>query len=98
MLRGRRLVLFHFLKELLDTLSAFFGVIECKVKIGQAPELQALDQLVANEPGSVLERFYGASLLFRIARAHRNKDACMLHVRLNADFADNDIAFEARIL
>ena len=95
-LRGG-LVLFHFLEKLLDPEGALFGNVEREVQFGQAAHLQALDELVANVTGSVLERFNGAILLLGIIRTHDNEDTRMLHVRLNTDFTDADMALEAGI-
>src|SRR5579859_1075480 len=97
LLGGGRLVFFHFLEQLLDAQRALFGKIEREVKFRQAAHLQTLDELVANITGRMFERFDGAIPFLGIAGTHNDKYARVLHVRLNANFAHADVAFEARI-
>jgi len=85
------------LEELLDALDMLLGEIEGEVEVGQAAQLKALDELVADEAGSVFKRLDGVGLLFGVFGADTDEDAGVLHVGLHADFADADIAFEARV-
>ena len=88
----------HLLQELFDAFDVFLRKIEGEVEIGQTPELKALDEFMANKAGSVLESLDGVGLFLGVFGADAHEDAGVLHVRLYADFADADIAFEARVL
>jgi hypothetical protein len=89
---------FHLLEELLDTLHVFLRKVEGEVQIGKAAELEALDELVANEAAGVFEGLNGVGLLFGVLGSDADENAGMFHVGLHADLADTDVALEAWIL
>src|SRR5713226_5936317 len=95
--RCRRLVLLHFFQELLDALDVLLREIQSKVQLRQTAKLQAFDDLAADIAGSMFQRLDGVVLLLAGA-AHIDEHAGVLHVRLDAHFADHDHPFEAGIL
>jgi hypothetical protein len=72
-------VLFHFFEDLIDALGVFLGIVEGEVQFGDAAELQAFDNFVADEIGGVFESFDGA-LLFGLRAACAYQDASVAHV------------------
>ena len=83
-------------EELVDAGGVVFGVIQGEVKIGNAAELQAFEDFVANKTDSVLESFEGAFLLFFCA-ARADEDAGIAAVGSEADLVDDHGNFKARI-
>src|ERR1700733_13968614 len=95
--RSRRLVFLHLVQKLLDALDMFLRRIQREMHIRQAPQLQPLDQLAANKSCRMLQRL-DCVALFLVRPFHADKHACMFHIRLYANLAHDDAAFEPRIL
>src|SRR5580693_1638195 len=95
--RSRRLVFLHLVQKLLDALDMFLRRIQREMHIRQAPQLQPLDQLAANKSCRMLQRL-DCVALFLVRPFHADKHARMFHIRLYANLAHDNAAFEPRIL
>src|SRR5215467_5839675 len=86
----------HLFQELVDAGSIVFGVVEREMQIGNAAELQTLENFVANEAHSVFQSLDG-SAPFRIGAAGRNKDPGVATVFGKADIVYHNRDFQTGI-
>src|SRR5579863_1141465 len=92
----RRGILFHFFEELVDALGVFLRVVEREVELGDAAELQALENFVANVVGGVFEGLDGA-FLFSFGAAGADIDTGVAAVRSEADLVNDNRNLQARV-
>ena len=94
---GGRGILFQFFEELVDALGVFLGVVEGEMEFGDAAELEAFENFVANKISGVFQGFDGA-FLFGLGAADADHDAGVAHVLGDKDLIDDHGHFETRIL